>query len=289
MALFKNCILASDVDGTLVDSGYISPRNIKAINFFRENGGIFVLSTGRSAPAVDQVFALMDKSLVGPSVVLNGGMIFDFENGKPLMAKTLTNRSKEDALYIKENFPEIGIEIHSESQIYVMNKTDETEFHEDYELLGREYVDYDEVKEKPWNKVLYTCNDDETRERIFEALTSYDPENSLFVRTGVKVDGITHPYIEQAPLGTTKANALIELCKMLKIANGGFFAIGDYYNDVEMLKVADISATPAEAPEDIKEIANFVGGSCHNGAVADFIEFLTSMEEKTWTNTRKEN
>lgn len=289
MALFDNCILASDVDGTLVDSGYISPRNLEAIKFFRDNGGTFVLSTGRSAPALDQIFALMDKNLVGPSVVLNGGMIFDFEQNKPLMAKELLDKAKADALYVKENFPEIGIEIHSESQIYVMNKTDETEFHEDYELLGREYVNYDEVKAKPWNKVLYTCNNYETREIIFNALTSFDTENSRFVRTEVKVNGITHPYIEQAPLGTTKANALLELCKMLKIAKGGFFAAGDYYNDLEMLKVADISATPEEAPEDVKQFANFVGGSCHNGAVADFIEFLTLLEEKTWTNTRKEN
>ena len=82
MAIFDNCVLASDIDGTLVDSGFISPRNLEAINFFCKNGGTFIISTGRSATALGQVFRLMDKSVVGPSVVLNGGMIYDFKKNK---------------------------------------------------------------------------------------------------------------------------------------------------------------------------------------------------------------
>ena len=55
---------------------------------------------------------------------------------------------------------------------------------------------------------------------------------------------------------------------------GKTFAIGDYYNDIYMLKAADISACPSESPEDIKESVDFVGCACRDGAVADFIEYL---------------
>ncbi len=276
MPLFSNCLLASDVDGTLVDAGYISPRNIEAIKFFRKNGGTFVLSTGRSSSALGQVFALMDKALVGPCVVLNGGMIYDFGKDKPLYARELTYSSKEYVKTVKEKLPNVGIEVHSNSYIYVINKTEETEFHEDYERLDREYVTFENTKNKPWNKILYTCDDDNTREKLIKTLTALDNNECFFVKTEVSIDGVHHLYLEQLPFGTTKASALKELCKMLDIKKGGLFAIGDYFNDVEMLSMADIASTPCESPQEIKKLANFVGGRCRDGAVADFLEYLTS-------------
>lgn len=276
MSLFDNCLLASDIDGTLVDNGYISPRNIEAINYFRSQGGTFVLSTGRSASALGQVFGLMDRSLVGPCVVLNGGMIYDFEAEIPLYAKKLTDPSKAYVLDVLEKLPTIGVEVHSDNLIFVLNKTDETEFHEDYELLDREYVTFDGINGRTWNKVLYTCDTSDDREKLLELLKSLDSGDCSFVRTEVTIGDVHHLYLEQMPFGTTKAKALTELCKILKIKKGGFFAIGDYYNDVQMLEAADIASTPCESPQDIKQLANFVGGPCREGAVADFIEYLTS-------------
>ena len=52
----------------------------------------------------------------------------------------------------------------------------------------------------------------------------------------------------------------------------------DYYNDLEMLKFADICAVPEETPDDIKEIADLVVGKVKNGAVADFIDYLSQMK-----------
>lgn len=276
MALFDNCVLASDIDGTLVDSGYISPRNLKAINFFRENGGKFVISTGRSATALGQVFALLDKSLVGPSVVLNGGMIFDFSKNKALYAKVLENETKELARYVKENFYDVGIEVHSNAEIFSVNATEESEFHEDYELLEREYVTVDDIKDRDWNKVLYTCKSEEKRDELLSRLTDISKGKCIFEKTEINFQGIHHLYLEQLPLDTTKGNALKILREILGIKKGGLFVIGDYYNDLEMLKEGDISATPSGAPDDLKKIANFVGGSCRDGAVADFIEYLTN-------------
>ena len=275
MPLFENCLLASDIDGTLVDNGYISPRNLAAIDFFRSEGGTFVLSTGRSATALGQVFAVLDKSVLGPCVVLNGGMIYDYNLEKIMYSTILSDASKEYTKTVKEKHSDIGIEVHSETNIYVLNQTAETEFHEDYELLSREYVMFDDIKDKIWNKVLYTCNDTHAREKLSETLGLLDDGQCFFVNTAVVVEGKHHLYYEQLPRGTTKAKGLGELCKMLGIKSGGFFAIGDYYNDAEMLKEADVSSAPSDSPDEIKKLANFVGGSCRDGAVADFIEYLT--------------
>ena len=48
---------------------------------------------------------------------------------------------------------------------------------------------------------------------------------------------------------------------------------------MEMLKKADISAVPADSPEEVAACADFRAGSCENGAVADFIDYLTEIRK----------
>ena len=40
MGLFENCLLACDIDGTLLISDYLPPENVKAIEFFISEGGV---------------------------------------------------------------------------------------------------------------------------------------------------------------------------------------------------------------------------------------------------------
>ena len=278
MQTFKNCLLAADIDGTLVGGGKIAPRNIEAIKYFCDNGGAFVLSTGRSPSALGQVFTLMDKSLVGPSIVLNGGMIYDHNTEKVVYAKELTNASKENANTVCERFPNIGIEVHSNSRVFVLSNTEAIRFHGEYEMLDQEIVTFSQIKNEPWHKVLYICDNEEDREELSKLLDVIDKGESTFVCTRLSFDTVNHIYYEQLPKGASKAVGVSKLAEFLKIKKGGIFAIGDYYNDVEMLEFADISATPIEAPNDIKKLANFVGGPCKDGAVADFIEYLSKTE-----------
>ncbi len=275
MALFDNCLLVSDVDGTLVDTGKIAERNLEKIKYFCQQGGTFVIATGRSSGAVTQVFNLIDKSLVGPCVFLNGGMIYDFKAEKELYADLLPDHTKLYAKTVLEKHPDIGVEVHSDSRVFVLKATAETELHEDYELLDREYVTFDQIKDENWNKILYACDDQPACDRLAKTLREIGEGECFFVQTGVVMDGLMHIYFEQMPSGTNKGKGVKKLCEILNIKKGGCFCIGDFYNDLEMLKAADISATMGDSPEDIKEIVNFVGGTCLEGGVADFIEYLS--------------
>lgn len=279
MQIFKNCLLVSDVDGTLVDTGKIAEKTIERIKFFCEQGGIFSIATGRSVGAVDQVFDIIDKTMVGPCVFLNGGMIYDFSTEKELYADRLPEHTKSYAKTVLEQHPDIGIEVHSDSRIFVLRATAETELHEDYESLDREYVTFDDIKDENWNKILYACDDQPACDRLAKTLREIGEGECFFVQTGVVMNGLMHIYFEQMPLGTNKGKGIKKLCEILNVKEGGCFCIGDYYNDLEMLRAADISATMEDSPEDIKEIVNFVGGTCLEGGVADFIEYLTKIQK----------
>jgi Cof subfamily protein (haloacid dehalogenase superfamily) len=280
MQTFKNCLLAADIDQTLVSNGKIVARNIEAIKRFREHGGTFVLATGRSATALGQVYRIMDKKLIGPSVVLNGAMIYDINKQEIVFANTLEDSSKTHVNFVMDNFSDVGIEVHSGTRVYVLNDTEATSFHGSYESLNQEHVTFEQIKNETWHKVLYVCDTEETREKLAEKVSSLDNNISSFVYTSLIFGEKQHLYYEQVPKGTTKAKGLLKLAEILNIKKGGLFAIGDYYNDLEMLKSADISASPSGAIEEVKQIVNYVGGPCEDGAVADFIEYLFNMEVK---------
>lgn len=272
MGIFDGCLLASDIDGTLLDDGYINPICIEKIGYFIENGGSFAIATGRSVGAVSMVTAVIEG--IGPSVVANGAMIYDYKNEKIIKEYLLPECDKSVVDFIINLGLDIGIEIHSGKKVLVVNSNSETEDHERYEKLESELISLEEALKYDWTKILLAFSESSERETVKNMIISLNIKSDLF-DTIAFIDGRTRYYLEIVPKGISKADSLNELCTLLNIKKGGFFAVGDYYNDLKMLENSDISATTADAPDDIKQISDFVGGSCKDGAVADFIDYLT--------------
>lgn len=272
MGIFDGCLLASDVDGTLVDSGYINPKNLEKIKFFLNEGGMFSLSSGRSACALSPVLRNIEK--VSPSVTANGAVIFDFENSKILAQKVLPKEDYRIAKMVEELPKNIAVEIHSGLDVFVTKRTAESDDHERYEEFEVEFTTYEEAAKHTWNKILYACDSLEDREFLKKFIAQKET-NCDFFETIAEIYGRTRYYFEQLPKGVSKISALKNLCEISGIKEGRLFAIGDYYNDLPMLKEADISAATAGAPDDIKQCADYVTVACEDGAVADFIDYLT--------------
>ncbi len=274
MGIFDGCLLASDVDGTLIASGYLPEENVEAIKSFINEGGKFSISTGRSAGAVNQIFRIFDKKLTSYSIVLNGGMIFDFQGEKSVFDMTVSDKVKEFTKYIAETDKCVGIEVHSGGEVYVMNRNYETDLHEEYEELKPIFVSFEEIKDYSWNKVLMAGFDNSQREKRAEKAINFGLQNNEILNTCASILGEDRLYLELLPVGASKGEALRKLREIYGIKEGCLFAIGDYYNDLSMLEVADISAATGDAPEDLKKQVNYVSKNCRDGAVADFIEYL---------------
>ena len=73
---------------------------------------------------------------------------------------------------------------------------------------------------------------------------------------------------------TNKGVAVLKLADILGVDHSKTAAIGDYFNDYEMLKKVALPACCGQAPKGMKEIAKFVAGHCNQGAVADLIEYI---------------
>ncbi|MBO4433277.1 MAG: HAD-IIB family hydrolase [Clostridia bacterium] len=270
MGIFDGCLLACDIDGTLISGELLPERNVEKIEYFVSEGGAFSLATGRTAAALSMITSKIKN--ISPSVLSNGCVIYDFKSNKPLMQKCL---SKNLLNMVKDVIEQcsIGIEMHSADKIFVPSRSAASDLHESFELMTAEFISADEALGYDINKIIYFVEKEEQYEMLEKLAQKYNGM-CTFYRTCTFIGGVKQNYYEQIPTGVSKADALLELSKMLGIKKGGFFAIGDYYNDVPMLEAADISAVPKEAPNDVKKTADKVVGTVSNGAVADFIEYL---------------
>ena len=274
MGIFDGSVLFCDIDGTLSESGIIPQRNIEKIEFFVKEGGHFALATGRHFAAnYDIAKAIKGLSL---SVVLNGGVIYDYQKNEILYEITIPKTDYHYVLDIINSGFDCGIEVQAGKRIFTLLQNEKTDEHQKFQNLETTVVTFEEAIKLDWSKVIFMLNGPEDYEKIASMIDTKDA-NSGFFATCTYIGGKKRDYFEQVPFGVTKDIGMNRLCEILNVKTGKCFAIGDYYNDIPMLKNADISATTAEAPDEIKNDVDFVGGCCKDGAVADFIEYLTKI------------
>ncbi len=274
MGLFDGCLLACDIDGTLISNGVLPPKNIEKIRFFLNEGGRFCLSSGRSAEGIMPIVRRLGD--ISASIVQNGAVIYDSTAKKVLKQNFLEEADKCFVKNISENYKSVGIKVHIGDVSFTMNRNSEVDDHETYEELKPIDVTYNDIKDIKWCKAILFPPDSDTYEKV--VASTPEKHNSRFVRTNAFVYGRMRHYFEQLPSGVSKASALMDLKEIYNIKDGGLFAIGDYYNDLEMICAADIGAATAESPDDIKEKARYITCSCEDGAVADFIDYLTKIK-----------
>ena len=271
MGIFEGCLLACDVDGTLISDEIFPKRNFEAIEYFKDEGGTVCLSTGRTAAALSPIVSRYKG--IGPSVVANGSMIYNVETKQVLYRKRLTKADKELTLEILSLYPDAGIEMHNGDRVIVINRTNESDDHENYEKIPTVFLPKESIFDYDIEKILFLFPN---KERRASAAAFAQAKNSscTFAYSAALISGKKRYYLEQLPNDTSKAKTLQKLIDMFSFDHQKVFAIGDYYNDLEMIKSAYISACPNTSPDEIKAAADYVVGSPQDGAVADFIEIL---------------
>lgn len=277
MGLFDGCLLVSDIDGTLLHDGIIPDENIKAVEWFKSEGGIFAIATGRAVPAAKYSYELSKSN--APLIALNGGVIYDFENEKFLYEKSLDLRCVDIVFDILEKFPTVGAEFFNGLDIYLIRGNGGTKQHSEYEHFKFKELPPD-FKSMPWGKVLFAFEDFETLTSVEEYTKSLNVDFCRFIVTATSERA---RFFEVLPKGINKGTAIKELKRLCKAKYS--FGIGDFFNDAELIRDADYGAATGAAPEEIKQLANYVTCTCEEGAVADFINKISLFMKgsSVWT------
>lgn len=257
-------LFATDMDDTLLDrKKTISSANRKAIADFMADGGQFVIATGRAVPAVEPY--VKELGIKAPCILYNGGGIYDFAQRKFLWAASLPPSAKGYLKDILDTFPEVGAEILHGDQIYVVRKNEGVLWHVGVEHLEYQEISVDEAPEG-WFKVLFVMPH-AIQAEVWQYMTEKRWTDVTFIQS-------SDIYLEMMPAGVSKGSALLELAKLLNISPENTAGIGDYNNDIELIRKAALGFAVANAPEEIRQTADVVAADCDHDAVAWALTYL---------------
>ncbi|MBE7040303.1 MAG: HAD family phosphatase [Ruminococcaceae bacterium] len=266
MGKFDGYLICSDVDGTLINDGFKIPEaNIKAIQYFQSEGGLFTLATGRTPQGAHLYINEVNPN--APIVCQNGAAIYDNSMKKYLWTSPLEDYAYDIIEYAVKKHPDCGVEVLCEGGIYYVRENAYTTKHmidEKFEVIRKDYRD---IKEH-WLKILF-ADGKEGADKIQKdlSMTSFADKYQL-VRSHVS-------YYEVLEKTTNKGKALKKLKEILNINAEKIIAIGDNDNDGEMLLAAPNSYAVESASEYAKKCAKYMLDADNNdGAIARLIEVL---------------
>ncbi len=260
----QDLLVLTDLDGTLVTHQMQVPaRNKEAIARFIQNGGRFSIATGRSTDAAR--LHTSDISFSAPAILFNGALIYDFNTRQKLYTAYIPAHSMDYLRDVLEHFDDIGAEVLIDDDIYIIRDSEYVQKHMRDEHLTPKYATIEELPPNRY-KVLY-AGADEAITRLEAYLQKQDHQGVSYIRSA-------RIYYEMLPKNITKGSAVHTLAKIVGIPVQNIIAIGDYYNDYELLKEAGFAVCVQNAPKEIQDICDLVVGSCENGAVADLIAYL---------------
>lgn len=264
MNRFENILICTDLDGTLLGSDkLISEENKKKIEYFISEGGYFTIMTGRSPQTAGKI---ADEIKVNcPYGCTNGGGLYDREKGKYVWVTHLADGYKDIVKYVEQRIDGIGYQATTEDTIYFCMENDAME---KYRLrTGAKNIRgcLDDINGGVV-KIVFGDTDQDRMDRLEKMARSHpNAEKFDFVRTEKTL-------FEILPKNVNKGKALRMLCEYLNIDIKNTVAVGDYTNDVEMIKTAGIGVAVENANEDAKMAADYITASNDNDAIARVIE-----------------
>lgn len=267
---FSKYLIVTDLDGTLLARGGrgIPQRNLDAVAAFTEGGGLFTAATGRLHTTllgpVPQAAVLFN----APVIASNGAYLYDYARETHLCEALCTpTQAAEMLAFVKAHAGDIPCRVATPHSVRTATP---------HGLVARDLSRYPAavVEVKPyeawplddWCKIVFRA------ER--GALAALRARAEAFFGADIAVFLSGETLLEMQPAAVTKA-AGVE--KLRALTGGGartVIACGDFENDIEMLRAADIAIAPANAIDSVKAMADYVLCDCDEGLIGDVVAGL---------------
>lgn len=254
MGMFSGILLCTDFDGTLAYKQTVCQRNVDAIKYFQEQGGLFTIITGRT-----QSFFKEHTEIIRPNTYLgcvNGSLIYDITADKIICESFVTGDILTPSLKIKQS---------------VKNLSDVMVFRPD----GIVTVS---IESPSATQELTAAMAAPVYKVIFHAHSQYPftEENCRTVSEllGEKFEAMRswNCGIEVQNRGYNKGRAARRIAEL--VGAKLVVCVGDYENDISMIKQADIGYAVGNALDSVKAAADRITVSAEEGAIAAIIEDL---------------
>lgn len=264
-------LLASDIDGTLLLNKKIHHKSIENIDRFKNDGNLFILSTGRALCELDSIINEY-KLDVDAYVLCNGAFILDkslniiedFKIDSDIVYKIskYVLSTNNFTLSVLDGYKSYLIK--SKSILKARNLFNLNSFKKIYKMIinkssNLELLNLNHLKDNDLNiniMSIYSLNDNvEKAENLKNHLNNEFGEYITAYRNKYFVDVVFK--------GCSKATGIEKVCKNFNLADNNVYVIGDSWNDLSMFERYDNSYTFTYAEKTLQKKANKVIDSFH--------------------------
>lgn len=279
MKKFEGILICTDLDGTLLRADKsVSKENLEKIEYFKAEGGLFTFVSGRVPSAARKLYDTVHPN--APIGCFNGGGVYDFETDTFLHFSPLPEESLILTELVDREMPDVGIQLNTARNVYFCKDNPAQQDFRAATGLPYKVCPYRNRSEDV-GKMIFLHREKEVLERLEKLLTTHPlSEHFDFIRSERTI-------FEILPKGASKGAALARIAASCGVDLGRTVAIGDYDNDVSMLKAAAIGVAVSNASEAAKCAADYTTVSNEEHAIARVISDLDGgyitfeNEEKT--------
>lgn len=267
MDKFKGILICTDLDGTLLKNNKtVSRENLEAIEYFKSEGGFFTFITGRMPFFVGGIYNEVKPNV--PFGCINGGGLFDGAAQKYLWTAKIDERVGELIFAVDKTFCNVGIQVNTFFKTHYCKDCSAMKNFRKIVGVKDEFCDfdssYDTIKD-PIAKIIFASDYEDELLGVANLLKSHPlADNFILVRSEKTL-------FEILPKGAGKGTAFKKLAEYLNIEPQKGFAVGDYDNDISMIKAAGVGIAVSNASEGALAAADFVTVSNEENAIAKII------------------
>lgn len=236
-------LLATDLDGTLLEENSMTKRNKDAVNKLQNLGRLLVIATGRPYNGVK---IIKDEYNIRANyfILLNGALIVD-SLGSKIMQKIIKKGIIKEILS-KINSDDIAISVESGFNTYLLNDGDNLPYPRKIRVNS-----IDEIDEDLSLISIYSPNKNIDKiEKLKNEINEEFKDEIIAYRNDV--------YIDIVPKGCSKGEGVKFIAAQEDVNMKNIYTIGDSWNDVSMFDVTENSFTFDYVEKELKNHANYI-------------------------------
>ncbi|MED4604286.1 Cof-type HAD-IIB family hydrolase [Paenibacillus validus] len=243
-------LIALDVDGTLLNDNHeLTERTIRTLRLAHEAGLRIVLCTGRGPANAIPVFE--ELGLEGVLITHNGASTVQTPGAQVLHQFSFQMQELAPLVaYCRENG--VHFDVNTPLDLYLEKaEAAAAAMYEQFLIVTKQVDDVLAMEEGIVKFTMFGDGDQMDRVEAAFGREFQLPETFHAIRSGVE-------FVDVMAVSASKGNALKHLADSWGIRREEIIAIGNYFNDVDMLRFAGLGIAMDNSPDGVKEAADEV-------------------------------
>lgn len=262
-------IFATDLDGTLLKPGSKLDDSVRsAIKKLKDNDFDIIGVSGRVSSSIRYFMKELD---INYYIIGNNGAIITDKHDNIFYNRSLSKENLECIFGIANKY-NLNIRMYGKDTYYSSK-------------LKQEQVNHMKISDNQYS-VNFEIRDDfqqfvlDNKIDIFKTLLSTSQES--FEKFYDEISKIESLYttrsgktnLDISSKGVNKYNALKYLIEKIYDEEVELYTIGDYYNDIEMIKNSDFGIAMGNACDELKKVANHVTDDVNNNGFEKAVDYI---------------